>query len=177
MAPRLALWPGLRPPRGTRRLKGLERTIAERVELQMLLSHRDPHLTLGGLVARLVRDGLHRYDPARPPGARRTGRRGLVEGAQSASRPARGDVEAVQRNEVRAHGADVERQSEIERGATSLAADANGTPRPSAAKRHTQAGRGNTKPAPVRDGGGRTVSAAKRRLGVRARQRFARVPT
>ena len=30
-------------------------------KLQMLLSHADPHLTLGGLVARLVRDGLDRY--------------------------------------------------------------------------------------------------------------------
>ncbi|MCY4442188.1 MAG: hypothetical protein OXE53_18515 [Deltaproteobacteria bacterium] len=30
-------------------------------KLQMLLSHTDPHLTLGGLVARLVRDGLDRY--------------------------------------------------------------------------------------------------------------------
>ena len=43
-------------------------------KLQMLLSHRDPHLTLGGLVARLVRDGLDRYDPARPPRERRTER-------------------------------------------------------------------------------------------------------
>jgi len=34
-------------------------------KLQMLLSHTDPHLTLGGLIARLVRDGLDRYDPAR----------------------------------------------------------------------------------------------------------------
>ncbi|MDE0022969.1 MAG: hypothetical protein OXP69_01005, partial [Spirochaetaceae bacterium] len=36
-------------------------------KLLMLLSHREPHLTLGALVARLVRDGLDRYDPARPP--------------------------------------------------------------------------------------------------------------
>ena len=130
-------------------------------KLQMLLSHTDPHLTLGGLVARLVRDGLDRYDPVRPRGARRTGRRGLVDGAQSVNRPARPDVETVQRNVVRAHGTDVERQREVERGDTSLAADANGTPRPSAARRHTQAERGNTKSAPVRDGVGRTDSAAK----------------
>ncbi|MDE0447442.1 MAG: hypothetical protein OXH96_12285, partial [Spirochaetaceae bacterium] len=43
-------------------------------KLQMLLSHRDPHLTLGGLVARLVRDGLHRYDPERPPEVAASGR-------------------------------------------------------------------------------------------------------
>ncbi len=33
---------------------------------KVLLSHQDPHLALGGLEARLVRDGLDRYDPARP---------------------------------------------------------------------------------------------------------------
>ncbi|MDE0176997.1 MAG: hypothetical protein OXP36_00235 [Gammaproteobacteria bacterium] len=110
-----------------------------------------------------MRDGLDRYDTARPPGARGTGRRGMVESAQSVSRPAPRDVETVQRNVVRAHGTDVERQSEVEQDDTSLAADANGTPRPSAAKRHTQAERGNTKSAPLRDVGGRTASTAKRR--------------
>ena len=58
-------------------------------KLLMLLSHRDPHLTLGGLAARLVRDGLDRYDPARPPRSRRTGGRGSADDAGSASTPAR----------------------------------------------------------------------------------------
>ena len=58
-------------------------------KLQMLLSHCDPHLTLGGLVARLVRDGLDRYDPARPPRAahwqpRRGRRRAFCEHAGAA---------------------------------------------------------------------------------------------
>ena len=43
-------------------------------KLQMLLSHADPHLTLGGLVARLVRDGLDRYDPGAPAACAASGR-------------------------------------------------------------------------------------------------------
>ena len=46
--------------------RGLER-------LQGLLSHVDPHLTLGQLMARLVREGLDRNDPA--PAAVRAARR------------------------------------------------------------------------------------------------------
>ena len=44
-------------------------------QLRALLSHVDPHLTLGQLVERLVQDGLQRYDPGRPPRGRRGGRR------------------------------------------------------------------------------------------------------
>ena len=44
--------------------RGLER-------LQGLLSHVDPHLTLGQLMGWLVREGLDRHDPARPPRGRR----------------------------------------------------------------------------------------------------------
>ena len=43
-------------------------------QLRALLSHVDPHLTVGQLVERLVQDGLQRYDPGRPRrgrGARR----------------------------------------------------------------------------------------------------------
>ena len=45
-------------------------------QLKNLLSHVDPHQTVGQLVGRLVRDGLDRYDPARP-------RRGRGKGQQS----------------------------------------------------------------------------------------------
>ena len=48
--------------------RGLER-------LKGLLSHVDPHMTLGQIVARLVQEGLDRHDPARPPRGRRTGAR------------------------------------------------------------------------------------------------------
>ena len=44
-------------------------------QLRALLSHVDPHLTVGQLVARLVQDGLQRYDPGRPPRGRGGGRR------------------------------------------------------------------------------------------------------
>ncbi len=44
-------------------------------QLRALLSHVDPHLTLGQLVERLVQDGLQRYDPGRPPRGRRGGPR------------------------------------------------------------------------------------------------------
>ena len=36
-------------------------------QLRELLSHVDPHLTFGQLVGRLVREGVARYDPSRPP--------------------------------------------------------------------------------------------------------------
>ena len=38
-------------------------------QLRELLSHVDPHLTVGQLVGRLVREGVERYDPSRPPRA------------------------------------------------------------------------------------------------------------
>ena len=44
-------------------------------QLRALLSHVDPHLTLGQLVERLVQDGLQRYDPGRPRRGRGGGRR------------------------------------------------------------------------------------------------------
>ena len=47
---------------------GLER-------LKGLLSHVDPHMTLGQIVGRLVQEGLDRHDPARPPRGRRTSAR------------------------------------------------------------------------------------------------------
>ena len=46
--------------------RGLER-------LKGLLSHVDPHMTLGQLMGRLVQEGLDRHDPARPPRGRHTG--------------------------------------------------------------------------------------------------------
>ena len=56
--------------------RGLER-------LKGLLSHVDPHMTLGQLMERLVQEGLDRHDPARPPRGRRTGAR--VAGADRTS--------------------------------------------------------------------------------------------
>ena len=52
-------------------------------QLRALLSHVDPHLTLGQLVGRLVQEGLDRYDPGRPRRGRRNGRRGSGTGERS----------------------------------------------------------------------------------------------
>ena len=131
-------------------------------KLQMLLSHTDPDLTLGALVARLVRDGLDRYDPARPRGTRGTGGRGSVNGARTVSKPARRDTEMVQPSVVRAQGSDVERQSEVVQGDVPSAAVRDVVPAPSAPKRHAQAGHGSASPATAPNSGGHTTSAPKR---------------
>ena len=62
--------------------RGLER-------LKGLLSHVDPHLTLGQIMERLVQEGLDRHDPARPPRGRRTGARAAgAEQTSAAKTPA-----------------------------------------------------------------------------------------
>ena len=146
-------------------------------KLQMLLSHTDPHLTLGGLIARLVRDGLDRYDPARPRGTQGTGGRGSVNGVRTVSKPARRDTETVQQSVVRGRGSDVERQSEVEQGDAPSAAVRDVVPAPSAPKRqprkpgtaarHRRRHHGNdgTQQRRAHDFG------AEARLGSRARQR------
>ena len=131
-------------------------------KLQMLLSHADPHLTLGGLVARLVRDGLDRYDPERPRRTRRTGSRGSVNGARSARKPARRDTNAAQRSAAGALGGLVERRSEVERDDESSVAVRDGASPPSAANRHTEAERGSANSAAVREIVRRTNSTAQR---------------
>ena len=132
-------------------------------KLQMLRSHRDPHLTLGGLVARLVQDGLACYDPARPPRTRRIGGRRPVNGAGSETTPARRDTEAKQRRMTRAKSDDVERRSEVEWDEASSAAVAAGGAGRSAAKRDTEAERGSAKGAAVRSSGGHAPSSTPRR--------------
>ena len=112
-------------------------------KLQMLLSHTDPHLTLGALVARLVRDGLDRYDPARPPRTRRSGGRHTAGGERSARTPA-------------------QRRTEVERnGAARAVAQDGGWPTASAPKRGTKTERGGAALATVPSNGGRTAAPAK----------------
>ena len=70
-------------------------------QLKGLLSHVDPHLTLGQLVGRVVREAIERHDPARPPRGRRTGSRAVSSGADETSAPkdaARSDAAGVRRN-------------------------------------------------------------------------------
>ena len=69
-------------------------------QLKGLLSHVDPHLTLGQLVGRAVREAVERHDPARPPRGRRTGSRGGAD-ETSAPKDATGpSAEAAQRTAI-----------------------------------------------------------------------------
>ncbi len=131
-------------------------------KLQMLLSHTDPHLTLGGLVARLVRDGLDRYDPARPRRGRGPGGRASANGERPANTPAQRGTEVVRGNVARTMGGAVGRRSEVEPDDASPAVVLNGVSRPSAPKRHTGAEHGGTKSAPVRETTCHTASAPGR---------------
>ncbi len=56
-------------------------------QLRELLSHVDPHLTVGQLVGRLVREGLDRYDPSRPPRRKRKSDSAGVEGSSGTAAP------------------------------------------------------------------------------------------
>ena len=132
-------------------------------KLQMLLSHQDPHLTLGGLVARLVRGGLDRYDPARPPRVQRTDGRRSEVGERTESKPARRDKEAGQRTVAGAERNEVERRSAVAHDdAPPVAAVPAGAPGLSATKRQTEGERGSTKSTAVRGRVHRADSAPKR---------------
>ena len=67
--------------------------------LKGLLSHVDPHMTLGQVMGRLVREGLDRHDPARPPRGRRTGSRAAgaerTSAAKTQAASARGAASAA----------------------------------------------------------------------------------
>ena len=71
-------------------------------QLRALLSHVDPHLTVGQLVERLVQDGLQRYDPGRPPRGRGGGRReasaGQAPEPQAQEGPAGGPTSPAKRS-------------------------------------------------------------------------------
>ena len=63
-------------------------------QLKGLLSHVDPHMSLGQLVGRLVREGLDRHDPGRPRRGRSTG-----------SRPAGAERTSAPKEEAKSNGA------------------------------------------------------------------------
>ena len=70
-------------------------------QLRALLSHVDPHLTVGQLVERLVQDGLQRYDPGRPRrgrgGRRREASAGQAPEPQAQEGPAGGATSPAKR--------------------------------------------------------------------------------
>ncbi len=91
-------------------------------QLRALLSHVDPHLTLGQLVERLVQDGLQRYDPGRPPRGRGGGRReasaGQAPEPQAQEAPAGGATSPAKRDAQEQPGAPTPPKGTITRGST-----------------------------------------------------------
>ena len=108
-------------------------------QLRALLSHVDPHLTLGQLVERLVQDGLQRYDPGRPRRGRGGGRReasaGQAPEPQAQQGPAGGATSPAKRSAQEQPGVPPTPAGTVARGRTpaSEGASADGsTPAPAA---------------------------------------------
>ena len=120
-------------------------------QLRELLSHVDPHLTVGQLVGRLVREGVARYDPSRPP--RRKRRASVPASDECAGGPAGG--ETADRVAAAAAAENPRRAEKSAVPTTSLCA-----PKRSA----TPTGVG-TLPAVLPAGGGSGEASSKRRLG------------
>ena len=66
-------------------------------QLRGLLSHVDPRMTMGQLVGRLVREGLDRHDPSRPPRRARGGSRPADAKANAPRTPTPESQPAVER--------------------------------------------------------------------------------
>ena len=118
-------------------------------KLRELLSHVDPHLTVGQLVGRLVREGVARYDPSRPPRRkRRKSDPGSNESsAETAGREPADRVAAAAENPRRAEESAVP------------------TTCPSAPKRSAKPTAVGTSPAVLPASGGSGEASSKRRLG------------
>ena len=118
-------------------------------QLRELLSHVDPHLTVGQLVGRLVREGVERYDPSRPP--RRKQRKSDPAGdgcaAETAGGETAGRVAAAAKNPRRAGKA------------------AAPTTCPAAPKQFAKATAAGTSPAVPPAGGDSGEASPKRGLG------------
>ena len=120
-------------------------------QLRELLSHVDPHLTVGQLVGRLVREGVARYDPSRPP--RRKRRKSDPAGDEcSAETAGRETADRV------AAAAAAENPRRAEKSAAP-------TTSPSAPKRSATPTAVGTSPAVLPAGGGSGEASSKRRLG------------
>ena len=113
-------------------------------QLKGLLSHVDPHLTLGQLLGRVVQEAVERHDPARPPRGRRTGSRGGAAKTSAPKEPAGQDSSeaAAQRNAIpggvttstaKEH-ASSPKDTDCESARTTVAKRRGATTRPSAPK-------------------------------------------
>ena len=121
-------------------------------QLKGLLSHVDPHLTLGQLLGRVVREAVERHDPARPPRGRLTGSRAATAETSAPKDAARSDAVGAQRNAVSTGNA----------GETSAPKD---TPGPDAAAQRNAIPAGVTTSAPKDAIGpdGATAAPARRK--------------
>ena len=99
-------------------------------QLRALLSHVDPHLTIGQLVGRLVCEGVKRYDPGRPRQRQRNGH-GSASERRVLTAPAPDDVGGD------ATSAPKRRASEVDRNTSSESS--RGMPGATPAKRHAAA--------------------------------------
>ena len=118
-------------------------------QLRELLSHVDPHLTFGQLVGRLVREGVERYDPSRPPRRRRRKSDPAADecSAETAGRETADRVADVVENPRRAEKSAAPPRS------------------PSAPKRSAKPTAVGTSPAVLPAGEGAGEASPKRRLG------------
>ena len=118
-------------------------------QLRELLSHVDPHLTVGQLVGRLVREGVERYDPSRPPRRKRRKSDPAGDGcsAETAGRETTDRVAAAAGSPHRA-------------GKSAAPA-----PSPAAPKQFAKATAVGTSPAVPPAGGGSGEASPKRGLG------------
>ena len=118
-------------------------------QLRELLSHVDPHLTFGQLVGRLVREGVERYDPSRPPRRKRRKSDPASDecAAETAGRETTDRVAAAAESPRRAEKSAVPTNS------------------PSAPKRAAKPTAVDTSPAVLPADGGAAEDAPKRRLG------------
>ena len=67
-------------------------------QLRGLLSHVDPRMTMGQLVGRLVKEGLDRHDPSRPPRRARSGSRPADAKANAPRTPTPEQAQRAQRS-------------------------------------------------------------------------------
>ena len=116
-------------------------------QLRELLSHVDPHLTVGQLVGRMVREGLDRYDPSRPP--RRKRRKSDPAGDECSA-------ETAEREKADCVAAAVVNPRRAEKSAAP-------TTSPSATKRSAKPTAAGTSPAATPAGGGSGEASPKRR--------------
>ena len=138
-------------------------------QLKGLLSHVDPHMTLGQLVGRLVKEGLERHDPSRPRRSRRTANR--TADAERTSAPKRSSPTTEIARSPAQTRQDQDQEHPSSNGAARPASIASSAPKsqrdmdrkaPSAAKRSAQPACTTTS-APKSRASGRAIPSAVKR--------------